>query len=33
VSPAVFESAESRDMHNQGWTGSLDKLAEYLATA
>ena len=26
-----FESAESRDNHNQGWTGSFDKLAEALA--
>lgn len=26
-----FESAESRDNHGYGWTGSLDKLTEFLA--
>ena len=30
---AVFESVESRNAHNQGWTGSLDKLAEFVAQA
>jgi uncharacterized protein YndB with AHSA1/START domain len=25
-----FESKEARDSHNQGWTGSFDKLAEML---
>jgi len=29
---AVFESVTARDMHNEGWTSSLDCLAEYLAT-
>ena len=28
----VFESVTARDMHNEGWTSSLDCLAEYLAT-
>ena len=27
----LFESKASRDSHNQGWTGSFDKLAELLA--
>jgi uncharacterized protein YndB with AHSA1/START domain len=26
-----FESVESRDGHKEGWTSSLDRLAEYLA--
>jgi len=26
-----FENAERRDSHQHGWTGSFDKLAEYLA--
>ena len=25
-----FAAAERRDSHNQGWTGTLDKLAEFL---
>jgi len=25
-----FETRESRDSHNGGWNGCLDKLAEYL---
>jgi uncharacterized protein YndB with AHSA1/START domain len=29
---AVFESTTARDMHNEGWTSSLECLAEYLAT-
>ena len=29
---AVFESVTARDMHNEGWTSSLDCLAAYLAT-
>jgi uncharacterized protein YndB with AHSA1/START domain len=29
---SVFESVTARDMHNEGWTSSLDCLAEYLAT-
>ena len=29
---AIFESATARDMHNSGWTSSLDCLGEYLAT-
>lgn len=28
---AVFESVTARDAHQRGWTGSLDRLAEYLA--
>jgi len=32
-SQAVFESAEDRDGHNEGWSESFDKLAEYLANA
>jgi len=27
-----FDSVQSRDSHGHGWTGSLDKLAEFLAT-
>ena len=30
---AIFESVTARDMHNSGWSSSLDCLAEYLATA
>jgi len=30
---AVFESVTARDLHNGGWTDSLDRLAEYLAKA
>jgi uncharacterized protein YndB with AHSA1/START domain len=30
---AVFESVTARDMHGEGWTSSLECLAEYLATA
>jgi uncharacterized protein YndB with AHSA1/START domain len=30
---AVFESVTARDLHNVGWTSSLDRLAEYLAKA
>jgi uncharacterized protein YndB with AHSA1/START domain len=30
---AVFESVNARDLHNRGWSSSLDCLAEYLATA
>ena len=29
---AVFESVTSRDEHRGGWSSSLDRLAEYLAT-
>jgi uncharacterized protein YndB with AHSA1/START domain len=29
---AIFESTTARDMHNTGWTSSLDCLGEYLAT-
>jgi uncharacterized protein YndB with AHSA1/START domain len=29
---AIFESTTARDMHNEGWTSSLDCLGEYLAT-
>jgi uncharacterized protein YndB with AHSA1/START domain len=29
---AIFESTTARDLHNGGWTSSLDCLAEYLAT-
>ena len=29
---AIFESTTARDMHNSGWSSSLDCLAEYLAT-
>lgn len=32
VHQAVFESDTARDMHHQGWSGSLDRLADYLAT-
>jgi hypothetical protein len=30
---AVFESVTARDLHNGGWTTTLDRLAEYLARA
>jgi uncharacterized protein YndB with AHSA1/START domain len=30
---AVFESVEERDSHRGGWTSSLERLAEYVATA
>ena len=30
---AVFESVTARDLHNGGWSSSLDRLAEYLAKA
>ena len=30
---AVFESVTARDLHNAGWTTTLDRLAEYLARA
>lgn len=30
---AVFETTEMRDLHGEGWTVSLDRLAAYLATA
>ena len=30
---AVFESVEACNSHHQGWTGSLDRLAEYVAQA
>ena len=30
---AVFESVTARDMHNTGWSESLDRLAAYLAHA
>ena len=33
VHQAVFESDSARDSHHQGWSGSLDRLGEYLATA
>ena len=29
----VFESVASRDSHRSGWSSSLDRLAEYVATA
>jgi uncharacterized protein YndB with AHSA1/START domain len=29
---AVFESVTARDAHQNGWTSSLERLAEYLAT-
>ena len=29
---AIFESITARDDHQRGWSGSLDQLAEYLAT-
>jgi uncharacterized protein YndB with AHSA1/START domain len=29
---AVFESVAARDEHQRGWSSSLDKLAEYIAT-
>jgi uncharacterized protein YndB with AHSA1/START domain len=30
---AIFESVTARDAHRGGWSSSLDRLAEYLATA
>lgn len=30
---AIFESVTARDAHRGGWTSSLDRLTEYLATA
>src|SRR5579863_609311 len=30
---SVFESVTARDMHQGGWTSSLDRLAEYLKAA
>jgi uncharacterized protein YndB with AHSA1/START domain len=30
---AIFESVEERDSHRGGWTSSLERLAEYVATA
>jgi uncharacterized protein YndB with AHSA1/START domain len=30
---AIFESVTARDLHQRGWSSSLDCLAEYLATA
>lgn len=30
---AIFESVTARDAHKGGWTSSLDRLTEYLATA
>jgi uncharacterized protein YndB with AHSA1/START domain len=30
---ALFESTTARDMHQGGWTSSLDRLAEYIASA
>jgi uncharacterized protein YndB with AHSA1/START domain len=30
---SVFESVTACDMHRQGWTSSLDRLAEVIATA
>jgi uncharacterized protein YndB with AHSA1/START domain len=32
-SQAVFESVEDRDGHEQGWSESFDRLAQYLAKA
>jgi uncharacterized protein YndB with AHSA1/START domain len=29
---AVFESVSACDDHRRGWSSSLDKLAEYIAT-
>jgi len=29
---AIFESVTARDQHRGGWSSSLDRLAEYLAT-
>jgi uncharacterized protein YndB with AHSA1/START domain len=28
---AVFETVTARNEHEEGWSGSLDRLAEYLA--
>jgi uncharacterized protein YndB with AHSA1/START domain len=33
VHQGVFESANARDLHKQGWSSGLDRLAEYLANA
>ena len=33
VHQAVFESVTARDLHNGGWSSSLDRLAEFLAKA
>jgi uncharacterized protein YndB with AHSA1/START domain len=30
---AIFESVTARDLHHGGWSSSLDRLTEYLATA
>jgi len=30
---AIFESVTARDQHNEGWSSSLERLAEYLAKA
>jgi uncharacterized protein YndB with AHSA1/START domain len=30
---SIFESESARDLHNQGWSGALDRLAEYVAAA
>jgi uncharacterized protein YndB with AHSA1/START domain len=30
---AIFESTTARDQHQRGWNSSLDRLAEFLATA
>jgi uncharacterized protein YndB with AHSA1/START domain len=30
---ALFESVTARDLHNGGWSSSLERLAEYLAKA
>ena len=30
---AVFESVTARALHGEGWSSSLDRLAEYLAKA
>jgi len=32
LNQAVFESVTARDLHNGGWSSSMDRLAEYLAT-
>jgi uncharacterized protein YndB with AHSA1/START domain len=29
---AVFETVEARNSHQRGWTSSLERFAEYLAT-
>jgi len=33
VHQAVFESDNARDLHHEGWSSGLDRLADYLAAA